>query len=64
MSEVEAERARFEARLAALREKAESEWGWWPRAAPWLLALAGGAVGFALALRSRRRRRSRRPSGA
>ncbi|MCZ7650684.1 MAG: hypothetical protein M5U13_05780 [Thermoanaerobaculia bacterium] len=68
MSDVDVERARFEERLQALRQRVTSEVGWAPRAAPWLLALAGGALGFALALgRRRRRRRSsrpRRPSGA
>ncbi|HSM50387.1 MAG TPA: hypothetical protein VLA75_03195 [Thermoanaerobaculia bacterium] len=59
--DVEVERARFEERLQELRERVASEWGWAPRAAPWLLALAGGAVGLALAFRRRRRRRSSRP---
>ncbi|HNZ97759.1 MAG: hypothetical protein GX178_04385 [Acidobacteria bacterium] len=64
MNQVESERARVEASLTALREKVESEWGHWPRATPWLLALAAGAIGFALGLRRPRRRSFRRLSGA
>lgn len=66
MTEIDVERARFEERLQELRERVALDWGWTPRAAPWLLALAGGAIGFALAFRRRRRRasRPRRSSGA
>lgn len=56
MSRLEDSRRDAEARLAQLRGAMSSELGFAPSRKVWLIALAAGAAGVALALRRRGRR--------
>ena len=54
---LEESRRQAVASLTAVRTAVEDEIGWVPRRAPWVLALVAGAGGFALGLKSWRRKR-------
>lgn len=47
-------------RMADVKQVIGEEIGWVPKTAPWVLALAAGAGGFALGAKALKRRRRRR----
>jgi hypothetical protein len=47
-------------RLVEVKQAIEDEIGWVPKKAPWILALAAGAGGFALGVKALNRRRRHR----
>jgi len=57
---LEESRREAEMRLADVRAAVETEVGNIPKRKYWLMAIAVGAAGFALALRGRRRKRLKR----